>query len=142
MSTSEQAQTQSAAETVAQFQAGLIAADPDRTRAALGPVFFMADERTSDGSGAMNAHMFLSEDRLERWPQDYLDEAGPPENVQELVSVSLRRSGAMVHTRDTGRNRFRQWENEGNVWVLGRVGDSWQIIGQIVRDMQLPSSAG
>jgi hypothetical protein len=141
MSNSESSTAGAAEAVVAAFHAGLARNDPDRVRSLLGETFFMADERTDDRTNAVRAHMYLDGDKLNEWPANFLAEAGPYENSGETVAVSVRQGSAIVRTRDTGSNRFRQWRREENVWVLGGDGETWRIIGWIVRDIQLPESA-
>jgi len=33
---------------------------------------------------------------------------------------------------------FRSWQNEETAWMLGRTDGRWRIVGQIIRDIQLP----
>ncbi len=107
------------------------------TQIPLGPSYFMADERSAGGPQRISAHLFLSGDRLDSWPRDYLEEAGPHRNTFETISVSIRGDAAVAITRDTGSNKFRSWSNEEVSWLLGRMDDGWRIVGLIVRDIQL-----
>jgi hypothetical protein len=77
----------------------------------------------------MAAHLFHTGERLQAWPGNYLDQAGPHVNEFETVSVSIRLDSAVVLTRDTGSNRFRSWKDEEVAW----------IVGMIIRDIQLPA---
>ncbi len=120
-----------------QYHAGLEAGDTSRVLEVLGPTYFMADERTTGGE-RLRAHMFLTGDKLQRWPKNFLEQAGPYRNAFETISVSVRGDAAVVLTRDTGSNRVRRWRNEESAWLLGSSGGRWRIVGYVVRDIQLP----
>ena len=119
-----------------QYHAGLEAGDAARVLEVLGPTYFMADERTT-GAERLRAHLFLSGDKLRRWPKSFLEQAGPYRNTFETISVSVRGDAAVVLTRDTGSNRVRKWRNEESAWLLGSSEGRWRIVGYVVRDIQL-----
>ncbi len=105
----------------------------------LGPSLFIADERSAGGPERVKAHLFLTGSRLAAWPGSFLKEAGPYRNAFEAVSVSLRQDAGVALTRDSGRNRFREWKDEEVAWFLGRTDGRWRIVGMMIRDIQLPS---
>jgi len=130
--------------TLGAFHAALADSDAAGVLATLGPSFFMANEETAatdsggPGAGRLSAHMYLAGESLRAWPQAFLSEAGPYRNAFDVQAVSIRGDGAIVVTRDRGRNRFRTWKDEETVWYLGRSDDRWRLVGMVIRDIQLP----
>lgn len=124
--------------TIRQYHAAFAAGDAAGVTRVLGPSYFMGDERPAESAKRVQAHMFLSGDRLRSWPLGYLKEVAPHKNTFETLSVSIRGDAAVVLTRDTGSNRFREWEDEETAWFLGKVGGEWRIVGMVIRDIQLP----
>jgi len=43
-----------------------------------------------------------------------------------------------VVTRETGKNRFREWSDELVTWMLGRDDTGWKIVGLFIRDAANP----
>ena len=104
----------------------------------IGPTLFMADERSSGGSDRLSAHLFLTGQALQSWPRAYLNEVGPYRNEFRVLSVSIRGDAAVILTRDTGRNKFRSWQDEEVACFLGRTAGQWRLVGLVIRDIQLP----
>lgn len=123
---------------LAAYHQGLEAGEVQKVLGVLGPSCFMADERSSGGPKRLSAHLFLTGEKLQAWPKKFLGEAGPYRNASEPLSVSIRGDAAVAVTRDTGRNRFRRWQQEEVAWFLGRSDGQWRICGFIIRDIQLP----
>ena len=120
------------------YHEALARAQPDKVVDLLGTSYFMADERSGQGSERLSAHLFLAGERLKSWPRNYLREVGPHQNQFTTIAVSVRGDAAAVVTRDTGRNRFRAWTDEETSWFLGRINGAWRIVGMVIRDIQLP----
>lgn len=123
---------------VAAYNDGFNRGDVARVRAAIGDTLLMAAGNHSGEPRDRASHQFLAGAALEDWPGWMVREAGPFENRWEVVSVSTRRDGAVVVTRESGRNRFRSWNGEVVTWFLGRGAGGWKIVGLFIRDLRNP----
>ena len=123
---------------ISRFHEGLTAGDPDLVLAALGSEFIMFNGNYSADPTVWQAHMFLTGQALEAWPEAFLREAGPYENQYEFSHTHVRGNAAIVVTRETGRNRFRSWQDEIVAWLLGRRDGEWRIVGYFIRDIRNP----
>lgn len=124
---------------LANYHQGLVEGQPEKVLEALGDSLFMFNGNSSGDPKDWQAHMFLSKGDLRLWPALFLKEAGPYENQFSVVQVSIRGEAAVVVTEDTGRNKFRAWENELTTWLLGQVEGRWKIFGYFVRDLGNPA---
>ena len=131
------ADADAAVATLTAFHSALVAGQPERARAELGATMFMADERTGAGD-RLRAHLYLTGERLDRWPANYLSQVGPYANSFRMVSRSIRGDAAVLITRDTGSNAVRRWTDEEVAWFLGRSDGKWRIVSMVIRDIQLP----
>ena len=123
---------------VKEYHAAFEAGDPARVLAVLGPTYFIGDEKSAGGRDRMSAHLFKVGDTLRDWPKNFLASSGPYRDSTEVVNVSVRGDSAVVLAKETGSNKFRSWQNEETAWMLGRTDGRWRIVGQIIRDIQLP----
>jgi ketosteroid isomerase-like protein len=123
---------------VKEYHAAFEAGDPARVLAVLGPTYFIGDEKSAGGGDRMSAHFFKVGDTLRDWPKNFLASSGPYRDSTEVVNVSIRGDSAVVLAKETGSNKFRSWQNEETAWMLGRTDGRWRIVGQIIRDIQLP----
>jgi hypothetical protein len=141
VATAGPASTDSAAvvQAIEEYHAGLRANAPARVLAVLGPSFTMFNGNHSGDPHAWQAHLYLAGQDLAGWPAAFLREAGPYENRVEVVRVHLRGAAALVVTRETGRNRFRQWRGELVTYLLGRESGGWRLVGYFIRDIANPS---
>jgi hypothetical protein len=121
-----------------EYHAGFAVNDPARVLAVLGPTYFIGDETSAGGKDRVRAHFFKTGETLRAWPKGFLDGFGPYEDATSVVSVSVRGDAAVVIAKETGRNKVRSWRAEETTWLLGRTDGRWQIVGQIIRDIQLP----
>ena len=126
------------AKAVKEYHAAFEAADPARVLAVLGPTYFIGDENSAGGKERMSAHFFKVGQALQDWPKNFLASSGPYRDSTEVVNVSVRGDSAVVLAKETGSNKFRNWQNEETAWLLGRTDGRWRIVGQIIRDIQLP----
>ena len=129
------------AKAVKEYHAAFEAGDPARVLAVLGPTYFIGDEKSAGGRDRMSAHFFKVGDTLRDWPKNFLASSGPYRDSTEVVNVSIRGDSAVVLAKETGSNKFRSWRNEETAWMLGRTDGRWRIVGQIIRDIQLPPSS-
>ena len=118
------------------YHAAFTAGQPDSVFALLGPSYFMADERTGAGADRASPHLFLSGERLRKWPANSHAAAAPHANTFELLHWSVRGNAAVAVTRDTGSNRVRRWKDEEVTWFLGRMEAGWRIVAMVIRDVQ------
>ena len=121
-----------------EYHAGFAANDPARVLAVLGPTYFIGDESSAGGKDRVRAHFYKTGETLRAWPKGFLDGFGPYEDSTSVVSVSVRGDSAVVIAKETGRNKVRAWRDEETTWLFGRTDGRWGIVGQIIRDIQLP----
>ena len=126
------------AKAVKEYHAAFEAGDAARVLAVLGPTDFIGDEKSAGGKERMSAHFFKVGETLRDWPKNFLTQAGPYRDATEILSVSVRGDSAVVLAKETGSNKFRRWQDEETAWMLGRTDGRWRIVGQIIRDIQLP----
>ena len=125
--------------TIERYHQGLIENRPEQVTKTLGHDFIMFNGSFSSEPTDWEAHMFLTGPMLEEWPVFFAGEAGPYENEWEFLHTHIRGDAALVVTRETGKNRFRTWENEIVTWMLGRhAEDDWRIVGYFIRDIRNP----
>jgi len=122
---------------IQRYHQGLIENRPEMVTGVLADDFIMFNGNFSAEPAEWQAHMYLSGQSLHDWPIFFLKEAGPYENHFEFIHTDLRGDAAVVVTRETGKNRFRSWENETVAWLLGRrEGGDWRIVGYFIRDIR------
>lgn len=120
------------------YHAALAAGQPETVLEHLGPSYFMGEDKSERGPDRVSAHMYLTGEALTKWPERFLQEAGPYENRFQVISISIRGDAAVALTRETGRNKFRSWQDEEVAWFLGRDDGRWRIVGFLIRDFQAP----
>ncbi len=123
---------------VEEYHAALRANAPERVAAVLGPSLTMFNGNHSGDPHSWQAHLYLTGNDLAGWPAAFLRQAGPQENLVEVVRVHLRGDAALVVTRETGRNRFRSWQEELVTYFLGREDGGWRLVGLFIRDIANP----
>lgn len=122
------------------YHEGFNTGNVDQVQDALGASYFMFNGNYSGDMEDWQAHQYLSGEALSGWPAMMIREAGPFENTYSFVQTSIRGDAALVVTRETGRNRFRTWDDEGVTWMLGREAGEWRIVGLFIRDIRNPGS--
>ena len=132
------ADEQAVVKALKEYHAAFEAGDPARVLEVIGPTYFIGDEKSGGGKERMSAHFFKVGQTLRDWPKNFLTSSGPYRDATEVVNVSVRGDSAVVLARETGSNKFRSWKAEETAWLLGRTDGRWRIVGQIIRDIQLP----
>jgi hypothetical protein len=122
------------------YHDGLRRGQPELVRAALGPSFTMFNGNHSGDPQLWQAHMYLEGAALDAWPRAFVPGAGPHENVVRVTRVHLRGNAALVVARETGRNKFRAWNDELVTYLLGRDAGRWRLVGYFIRDIANPGS--
>jgi len=125
-------------EVISQYHSGFIENDPATVLSTLGKEFIMFNGNYSGDPALWQAHLFLTGDDLQRWPAEFLKQAGPYQNQHEFLRTHIRGNAAVVVTQETGKNKFRAWENEKVTWLLGRRNNEWKIVGFFIRDIRNP----
>lgn len=125
-------------QTISDYHFGLSKNDSQLVLSALGDQFIMWNGNFSANPINWEAHMSLSDDDLKEWPKRFVEQAGPYENQFDLLSVNIRGNAAVVITRDTGKNKFRAWDNEQTTWLLGKKGNEWRILGYYLQNISNP----
>jgi len=123
---------------IMRYHQGFINNDPQTVLTALGQEFIMFNGNYSAESSDWQAHMFLTGQALQAWPATFLKQAAPYENRYTFVHTHVRGDAAVAVTRETGRNRFRAWEDETVTWLLGQRDGAWRIVGFFIRDIRNP----
>jgi ketosteroid isomerase-like protein len=121
-------------EVVERYHAALTKGDAAGVATTIGSSIFMMGGRKSPDPAKWQAHMYLSGPRLGSWIPWFVSEAGPHVNEIRYLESSVRGDSALVVTRETGRNKFRQWKDEAVVWMLAREAGAWKIIGYFLQD--------
>ncbi|MBV7333237.1 hypothetical protein KFU94_34445 [Chloroflexi bacterium TSY] len=123
---------------IAAYHNGFIINSPQMLLSTLAQQFIMVNGNYSGEPTDWQAHLFLAGNELEAWPALFIQEAGPYKNQFEVLHVDIRGKAAVVVTKDTGRNRFRTWEDEIVTWFLGQYDREWKITGLFIRDLKNP----
>ena len=123
---------------ISRYHTGFTKNNPEMVLSSLGTEFIMFNGNYSDDPKQWQAHMFLTGDNLQRWPSNFLREAGPYKNSYEFLHMYVRRDAAVVVTRETGSNRFRSWKDESVTWLLGKRDGEWKIVGFFIKDIKNP----
>jgi ketosteroid isomerase-like protein len=125
-------------EVVERYHAALGKGDAAGVASTIGQSIFMTGGARSTDPAKWQAHMYLSGTRLGSWIPWFVAEAGPHLNEVRFVQSSVRGDSALVVTRETGRNKFRQWKDETVVWMVAREAGAWKIIGYFLQDATNP----
>ena len=104
----------------------------------LGPTLFMFNGASSDDVKKWQAHLYLAGEELQEWPVEFLNMVAPYQHELEVLSSSVRGESGLVVTRETGKHKFRSFENEKRVYLMARTDDGWKIIGIFIPDMSNP----
>jgi hypothetical protein len=92
----------------------------------------------SDSPTEWQSHMYLNGRKINSWLEFMIKEAGPHQNSIEFKHVYLRGNSALVVTSETGKNKFRSWNNEMVVWNLGFRKGSWRIVSVFIKELSNP----
>jgi len=122
--------------TISSYHNGLIKRDQKLFYSSLGNELFMGN--FSNEATQWQAHLFLTGENLQKWADNFIDNIGPHENKFEFMSFYVRNNAAIVVTKETGRNKFRQWKDETVTWLLGKGKDGWKILGFLIKDIKNP----
>ena len=122
------------------YHEGFSTGNVARAPAALSDALYMFNGNFSGEPTNWQAHQYLSGDALRNWPALMIKQTGPFTNQYEFVQASIRGGAALVVTRETGQNQFRNWSDEVVTWMLGRGEGGWQIVGLFIRDVSNPGS--
>lgn len=120
------------------YHDGLSKGDSQGVLEALSPGFVMFNGNYSGEAINWQAHMYLTGEDLAAWPGWFIEQAGPYQNEYEIISVHTRANAALVITRDTGSNKFRHWQNEQTMWLLGKHQNQYKILAYYLKDISNP----
>lgn len=107
-------------------------------RKSIGPTFLQFNGNYSDNPEAWQAHQYLSGKEIDDWVHWMLANAGPFNNRFSLSNIHFRNNGAIVVTKETGENKYRQWNNEQVTYLIGKTAKEWKIVGYFLKDMKNP----
>jgi hypothetical protein len=120
------------------YHSGLAAERAEQTIHALSRELFMWNGDSSDDPVMWQAHLYLADDAIDQWVAEMIEFAGPHENAVAILNTDIRGDSGLVVTEETGSNKFRKWDSEKVVYLLGRTDGDWQIVGLFVRDIGNP----
>ncbi|ANM31249.1 hypothetical protein ABI59_19245 [Acidobacteria bacterium Mor1] len=120
------------------YHRAFVSEKADAARLLIGSQLWMSGGAGSAEASDWEAHMFLRGEEIDQWLGFMMKEAGPFVNEVEVLSTHERAQAALVVTRETGRNKFREWSGEVVVWQLGQVDGSWKILGFFLSDARNP----
>jgi hypothetical protein len=120
------------------YHSGLAAERAEQTVHALSRELFMWNGGSSDDPVMWQPHLYLADEAIDQWVTEMVEFAGPHENVVAFLNTDIRGDSGIVVTSETGNNKFRSWTNESVVYLLGRTGGDWKIVGLFVRDVSNP----
>lgn len=120
------------------YHRGVTGNDPKLARSAIGKEFIIF---SGDGSGdptGWQAHLFRTGKGLKTYLTNYIKGAGPHENKFEVVYMYVRSDAAVVVTKDTGKNKFREWKDESVTWLVGKRNGVWKLTGYYLWGVKNP----
>jgi len=123
---------------VRSYYDGLSEKNVDKVLATVREDFFMFNGNFSGEPENWQAHLYLRGKDLTDWVPMFVEQAGPHENQIEFLNSHIRANAAVVVTSETGRNKFRSWENEKVTWLLGKGSSKWKLIGFFIRNIKNP----
>ena len=98
----------------------------------------MRNGDSSDDPVKWRPHLYLADEAIDQWVAEMIALAGPHENVVAFLDTDIPGVSGLVVTSETGRNRFRSWNNERFFYLLGRTDGNWKIVGSFVSDLSNP----
>ncbi len=125
-------------EVLSKYHKGFSEADFELIRASISDQLNMINGNYSDDPSKWQAHQFLSGNEIDNWINMMLENAGPFENSFQINSHNMRNNSAIVVTNETGRNRFREWENEEVTYYFGKIDNSWKLTGFFIKNLKNP----
>ncbi len=120
------------------YSEGFVKSDSDLIRNVIGQQLMMVNGNFSGEPVDWQAHQFLSGNEIDQWIEMMLKQAGPFENQVVVKNIDLRGNSGLVVTKETGKNKFRSWENEEVAYMLGKVPQGWKIVGFFIKDLRNP----
>ncbi|OGU34438.1 MAG: hypothetical protein A2068_05825 [Ignavibacteria bacterium GWB2_35_6b] len=127
-----------AKQAVTNFQTGIINNNAELLKNSVWEDFIMFNGNYSGDPVNWQAHMYLAENNFGEWTEWFLKEAGPHNNNFEFLHLYIRGNSAIVVTKDTGNNKFRNWKDEVVTWILGKRNSEWKLLGFFIKDIKNP----
>lgn len=124
--------------TLNDYHQGLTTGNIEMVLNAISRHFIMFNGNYSGDALNWQAHLYLSGSDLTSWPSWFIAEAGPYQNNIEILTVHTRANAAVVVSRDTGSNKFRQWNKEQTTWLLGKEDGQYKILAYFLRNISNP----
>ena len=106
---------------------GFVSNDAPQILSTIAPNLVMIGT-SANNTNHIDAHMFLNGEAVEQWVGGMLSDAGPHENQFQLHYTSERMGATVIMMRETGKNRFRTWDNQLVTYILGDFGGQWKIM--------------
>lgn len=120
------------------YHRGVTGNDPKLARSTIGEEFIIFSGDSSDDPTGWQAHLFRTGKGLKIYLSNYIKGAAPHENKFEVVHMYVRSDAAVVVTKDTGKNKFREWKDESVTWLAGKRDGAWKLTGYYLRGVKNP----
>ena len=119
-----------ASQTVTDFIMGFVENDAEKIASTLAPHLAILGGCIPN----LEAHMFLTGPPLQEWIHGMLEEAGPHQNDFTVARTSERMGATLIVTNETGRNRFREWQDQVVTYILGDFDGKPLIVAYCMSD--------
>ena len=123
---------------ISAYWSGLHEENSEKVLSCLTEDFVMFNGNYSGVPEDWQAHLYLRGANLEEWVSAFIKEAGPHENEIQFIHAHIRADAALVVTLETGKNRFRSWQEEKVTWFLGKDAGQWKLLGFFIQDIKNP----
>lgn len=120
------------------YRKGFIDNNFNLIRNSIGQQLIMINGNFSEAPIDWQAHQFLNDKEIDDWIIAMLDIAGPFKNRVTVKNINKRGNSAIVVTEEKGQNKFRNWENEEVVYMLGKTSQEWKIVGIFIKNLKNP----
>lgn len=123
---------------ITNYHQGFINKNFDLVRNSIGQQLIMINGNFSNDPMNWQAHQFLNTVQIDDWINRVLNNAGPFNNEIEIKKIHINANSAIIIANEHGNNKFRNWENEQVVYMLGKINLEWKIIGFYIKDIKNP----
>jgi hypothetical protein len=123
---------------ISNYYKGLEQKNARLARAAFDKQLIFLNGNHSDSPMQWQSHMYLHGRKINSWLEFMVNEASPHQNSIEFKHIYIRGNSALVVTTETGKNKFRSWNNEEVVWSLGSRKGSWRIASVFIKELSNP----
>jgi len=130
--------TDSIIQVIHQYNYGFTNSLLESVRNSIGSQLIMVNGNYSGDPVDWQAHQFLNEKEIDDWIKMMLTHAIPIDNTVDVQNVDFRGNSAIVVTNEKGGNKFRAWQDEEVVYMLGYTSQGWKIVGIFIKNISNP----